>query len=71
MREVVFFGSRVVESGLPKPKAELLADGTFRFTAVVMNLRGREPGGVSLQQAEISPGAELKVTHLPYKTSPP
>ena len=70
VREVVLFGSTVLERAQPEPKSEILPDGTFRFTARVMNLRGRNPGGVSLQRIEISPTAELKVTHLTDSQAP-
>lgn len=70
VREVVLFGSEVLNREQPQPKSEVLADGTFRFTARVMNLRGREPGGVSLQRIEISPTAEVKVTQLKDPKSP-
>ena len=67
-REIVFYGSAIVSEKLAPelaPKAELLADGTFRFTAVTLSMRGREPGSTSTRyRVEISPQAELTLTSL-------
>lgn len=71
-REVVLHGSELVTEknlrGLPRDyaaRAELLADGTFRYTATAISMRGRNPGSSSARyQIEISPEAELKVTRL-------
>lgn len=44
-----------------EPVAELLPDGTFRFTAWVADMRGREPGRISYTWVEISPDAVMTV----------
>ena len=67
-REIVLYGSTIVSEKLAPefaPKAELLADGIFRFTAVTLSMRGREPGSTSTRyRVEISPQAELTLTSL-------
>lgn len=62
-RQIALFGNEIVEK--QHPKAEILPDGTFRFTALTIYMRGRSPGSQSaLYQVDISPNAELKVTNL-------
>ncbi len=66
--EIAFPGDRVLETAplgfvtsvpFTPPQAELLPDGTFRFTAWFQRLTGREPGGVLRQGVEISTEAEM------------
>ena len=65
---LVLYGSTIGSEKLAPefaPKAELLADGIFRFTAVTLSMRGREPGSTSTRyRVEISPQAELTLTSL-------
>lgn len=48
-----------------EPLAEVLSNGTFRFTAWVADMRGREPGGIHHRRVEISPESVMTVTELP------
>ena len=66
VREIVLFGLEVVEGKQlqavsPAPTSELLEDGTYRFTALVVSMRGRQPSRDHyFYKVEISPNAELK-----------
>ena len=62
--EVLTRDHYLYRDGIAEPVAEFLPDGTFRYTAWVANLRGREPGGVSLRAVEITPEAVLTVTPM-------
>lgn len=65
VREIVLYGSQVGEG-----KAELLPDGTFRFTAVAISMQGREPGRHSTRwRVQISPEGDL--TAVPEQRNDP
>ncbi len=65
-------GGQVIEEGDERlsgpeeaPRAEFLADGTFRYTAWVVTMSGRNPGTlVFKKQVEISPDAVMTVVDL-------
>jgi len=48
-----------------EPLAEVLPNGTFRLTVWVVDLSGREPGGISHKQVDISSDFVMTVTDLP------
>lgn len=52
----------------PEPVAEFMPDGTFRYTAMVVNLRGRNPGGIFQRVIEIAPSGELTASPMRERT---
>lgn len=48
-----------------EPLAEVLSNGTFRFTAWVADMRGREPGSIYHRRVEISPESVMTVVDCP------
>lgn len=68
--EVVLFGSELVEKqpevdGKSNSSAEILPDGTFRYTVWTVSMRGRSPGSEFTRwQVEITPQAEVRTAAL-------
>lgn len=63
--EVLQKGHYLHRKEFHEPLAEVLTNGTFRLTAWVADLRGREPGRIYHKQVEISPESVMTVTSLP------
>lgn len=60
MREIVLFGSQIEESKDYPTKSELLPNGNYQFTALVVSMQGREPGRHrTYRRIQITPDAEL------------
>jgi len=53
------------------PVAEILADGTFRYSCWVANMTGRHPGQIYFRRVEISPQAVMTVTPMSKADSSP
>lgn len=67
--QVLEAGDRRLASEEEAPRAEILPDGTFRYTAWVVVMSGREPGTfVYKKQVEITPDAIMKVVDLQSPT---
>lgn len=63
--EVIEKGDKNLPGDDQVPRAEILEDGTFRYTAWVRVMSGREPGlYVFKKQIDVSPDAVMTVTNL-------
>lgn len=63
--EVLHKGHYMHKPEYHEPLAEVLSNGTFRLTAWVVDLRGREPGRIYHKQVEITPESVMTVTNSP------
>lgn len=62
--EVLEKGHYLWRQDFEAPVAEILADGTFRYSCWVAKMTGRNPGQIYFRRVEISPQAVLTVTPM-------